>query len=114
MGEGLYHALGEESLPRMPCGVYSLVGAHKDLLPYLVRRLLENGANTSLVNRIADDAAPIEDVIRNPIELLESAPYEPRPGIPLPSRMFAPERVNSTGIDLSDCASAAPLCAAIE
>ena len=74
----------------------------------------ENGANTSFVNRIADDAAPIEDVIRNPIELLESVPYEPHPGLPLPSRMFAPERVNSAGIDLSDCASAAPLCAAIE
>ena len=114
MGEALYDALAEESRPAAPCRVYAPVGAHKDLLPYLVRRLLENGANTSFVNRIADDAAPIEDVIRNPIEIIEAMPYQPHPGIPLPRRMFAPERLNSHGLDLADAASVASISAAID
>jgi len=114
MGEALYDALGEEIQAAAPCRVYAPVGAHKDLLPYLVRRLLENGANTSFVIRIADDAAPIEDVIRNPIEILDGTPYRPHPGIALPSRMFAPERQNSVGIDLSDGASVESIRGAIE
>ena len=114
MGEALYDALAADSQSAVPCRVYAPVGAHKDLLPYLVRRLLENGANTSFVNRIADDDAPIEDVIRNPIEILGSAAYEPHPGIPLPGRMFAPARLNSAGIDLSDGESVAPIRSAIE
>ena len=114
MGEALYDALAEESRPAAPCRVYAPVGAHKDLLPYLVRRLLENGANMSFVNRIADDAAPIEDVIQNPIEILEAKPYQPHPGIPLPRRMFAPERLNSQGLDLADAASVASISTAID
>lgn len=114
MGEALYDALAGESHPKAPCRVYAPVGEHKDLLPYLVRRLLENGANTSFVNRIADDAAPIADVVRNPIAILDETPYRPHPGIPLPLEMFAPERLNSNGLDLADGASLAPAIASIE
>ena len=114
MGEALYDALAGESHPKAPCRVYAPVGEHKDLLPYLVRRLLENDANTSFVNRIADDAAPIVDVVRNPIDILDETPYRPHPDIPLPTEMFAPERLNSGGLDFADGASLAPVVAGIE
>jgi RHH-type transcriptional regulator, proline utilization regulon repressor / proline dehydrogenase / delta 1-pyrroline-5-carboxylate dehydrogenase len=114
MGKALYAALGETHDQSAPRRVYAPVGSHKDLLPYLVRRLLENGANTSFVNRLADDAAPIDDVIRSPAGIIGDAPYQPHPGIPLPARLFAVERENSAGVDLSDKASLAPLLAGIE
>src|SRR6185436_9066292 len=66
MGEALYQVVGEDA-PTVPCRVYAPVGSHEDLLPYLVRRLLENGANTSFVNRIFDEAVPPEQLVTDPV-----------------------------------------------
>ena len=74
MGEALYEQIvGPEHLDR-PCRIYAPVGNHEDLLPYLVRRLLENGANTSFVNRIVDDRQPIDEIIADPIAQLARLP----------------------------------------
>ncbi len=106
MGEGLYEELAklEAGIGEAPTPVriYAPVGSHKDLLAYLVRRLLENGANSSFVNRIADDEIPIEQLVRDPIADL--AALEPRrnPAIPLPNAIFGHGRKNSAGVDLSD------------
>ncbi|WP_137701711.1 bifunctional proline dehydrogenase/L-glutamate gamma-semialdehyde dehydrogenase PutA [Marimonas lutisalis] len=79
------------------CRIYAPVGAHRDLLAYLVRRLLENGANSSFVNQIVDEDVPPEDVARDPFEALSDA----APQIPTGPQLFAPERPNSTGFDLT-------------
>ena len=97
MGEALY-----EAAPPWPCRVYAPVGDHRDLLPYLVRRLLENGANTSFVNRILDEREPVEKVAADPVEGLARLPEKPHPKIPLPRDLYAPLRVNSAGLDLTD------------
>lgn len=104
MGDELYsEVVGENKLNR-PCRIYAPVGEHEDLLAYLVRRLLENGANSSFVNRIADDALPVEEIIRDPLEACEQereAPKgRPRP-IPLPIGIFG-ERRNSLGLALGE------------
>jgi RHH-type transcriptional regulator, proline utilization regulon repressor / proline dehydrogenase / delta 1-pyrroline-5-carboxylate dehydrogenase len=102
MGEALYDEIvGPDKLNR-PCRVYAPVGGHEDLLAYLVRRLLENGANTSFVNRIIDERAPIDDIVADPIARLASLPHKPHPKIPLPRDLFQPERRNSQGLDLAD------------
>lgn len=100
MGDSLYDEIvsAEE---RRPCRVYAPVGTHEELLAYLVRRLLENGANTSFVNRIADEKLPIEEMVIDPIQKLSEASPKPHPGIPLPKDLFAPNRENSQGLDLS-------------
>ena len=103
MGEPLYaQVVGKEQLER-PCRIYAPVGTHETLLAYLVRRLLENGANSSFVNRIADPAIPIEALIVDPVDQVRAMPY---PGtrhdqIALPADLY-PERRNSEGLDLSD------------
>jgi len=94
--------VGKGRLDR-PCRIYAPVGTHETLLAYLVRRLLENGANSSFVNRIADPAVPIDDMIVDPVDQVRAMPH---PGsrhdqIALPSGLF-PDRRNSAGIDLSD------------
>ncbi|MEQ7872803.1 bifunctional proline dehydrogenase/L-glutamate gamma-semialdehyde dehydrogenase PutA [Sphingomonas sp. ASV193] len=105
MGEGLYEELakleGALGDPVTPVRIYAPVGSHKELLAYLVRRLLENGANSSFVNRIADDEVPIDALVRDPVA--ELAALEPRrnPAIPLPDAIFTGRR-NSAGVDLSD------------
>jgi RHH-type proline utilization regulon transcriptional repressor/proline dehydrogenase/delta 1-pyrroline-5-carboxylate dehydrogenase len=102
MGEALYdEVVGAAKLDR-PCRVYAPVGSHEDLLAYLVRRLLENGANTSFVNRIVDEKAPIDDLVADPIARLRRLDPKPHPRIPLPAALFGAERRNSRGIDLSD------------
>ena len=102
MGEALYgEIVGAEKMDR-PCRVYAPVGSHEDLLAYLVRRLLENGANTSFVNRMADEREPIDEIIADPVARLARLPDKPHPGIPLPRDLFRPERANSRGIDLAD------------
>jgi RHH-type proline utilization regulon transcriptional repressor/proline dehydrogenase/delta 1-pyrroline-5-carboxylate dehydrogenase len=102
MGEALYDEIvGAAKLGR-PCRVYAPVGSHEDLLAYLVRRLLENGANTSFVNRIVDEKAPIDEIIADPIARLRRLTKKPHPRIPLPADLFQPERRNARGIDLSD------------
>jgi RHH-type transcriptional regulator, proline utilization regulon repressor / proline dehydrogenase / delta 1-pyrroline-5-carboxylate dehydrogenase len=105
MGEALYDEILEpegEDRPRRVCRVYAPVGSHEELLAYLVRRLLENGANTSFVNRIVDDKQPIEEIIADPVTRLARLPAKPYPHIPLPADLYAPARQNSRGIDLAD------------
>lgn len=96
------------------CRIYAPVGSHEDLLPYLVRRLLENGANSSFVNQIADPATPIQVLISNPREVLSQVTSIPHPKIPLPQNIFAPGRINSRGIDLSNYAELIELNKQIE
>jgi RHH-type transcriptional regulator, proline utilization regulon repressor / proline dehydrogenase / delta 1-pyrroline-5-carboxylate dehydrogenase len=102
MGETLYGEVVPAGKMGRPCRVYAPVGSHEDLLAYLVRRLLENGANTSFVNRIVDERAPIEDIIADPLARLAQLPAKPHAKIPLPRDLYRPERVNSPGLDLGD------------
>jgi RHH-type proline utilization regulon transcriptional repressor/proline dehydrogenase/delta 1-pyrroline-5-carboxylate dehydrogenase len=103
MGEELYTQLSKSDALRRPCRVYAPVGSHRDLLPYLVRRLLENGANTSFINRSLHATAPVEEVIADPVEQAEALLDEPRhPKIPLPKDLFGKNRVNSRGWNLAD------------
>ncbi|HWB51811.1 MAG TPA: bifunctional proline dehydrogenase/L-glutamate gamma-semialdehyde dehydrogenase PutA [Stellaceae bacterium] len=107
MGEALHDqvvaqgSLGD-SLEGRPCRVYAPVGGHEDLLAYLVRRLLENGANTSFVNRIVDETQPVAAIVADPVAALARAEPKAHPAIPLPRDLYRPERVNSAGIDLAD------------
>ena len=112
MGEALYGQVveGDQALP---CRIYAPVGSHEDLLPYLVRRLLENGANTSFVNRIVDERAPVDDIIADPLEKMRGLATKPHPHIPTPPDIYRPERRNSRGIDVSDPLELMPLDAAM-
>jgi RHH-type proline utilization regulon transcriptional repressor/proline dehydrogenase/delta 1-pyrroline-5-carboxylate dehydrogenase len=102
MGEALYDQIvGPDKMDR-PCRIYAPVGRHEDLLPYLVRRLLENGANTSFVNRIVDDKQPIDEIIADPVARLMQLPVKPHPRIPLPRDLYGPQRKNARGLDLND------------
>ena len=102
MGEALYAEIVGRDKPGRPCRVYAPVGSHEDLLAYLVRRLLENGANTSFVNRLVDEREPIDEIIADPVARLARLPHKPHPAIPLPRDIFQPARGNSQGIDLAD------------
>jgi RHH-type proline utilization regulon transcriptional repressor/proline dehydrogenase/delta 1-pyrroline-5-carboxylate dehydrogenase len=106
MGEGLYEELGklEEAMGDAPTPVriYAPVGSHKELLAYLVRRLLENGANSSFVNRIADEHVSLDALIRDPVAELAAQEPKRNPAIPLPRLIFGEARRNSAGVDLSD------------
>ena len=101
MGAALYRQLLQGTEARIACRVYAPVGSHEDLLPYLVRRLLENGANTSFVNRLEDERSPIEEVIADPVARLRDTTPAPHPRIPLPADIY-PDRRNSSGINLAD------------
>ena len=103
MGDALYQAVRATggSAP-VACRVYAPVGGHRDLLPYLVRRLLENGANTSFVNRIGDPQVAIDDLVADPLARARSWDFAPATRIPLPADIFAPERRNSAGVSLAD------------
>lgn len=104
MGEPLYEEVtGRDKLNR-PCRVYAPVGTHETLLAYLVRRLLENGANTSFVNRIADETIPVSELVVDPIEEASRlTPLgAPHAKIPLPRQLYGNERSNSMGFDLSN------------
>jgi RHH-type proline utilization regulon transcriptional repressor/proline dehydrogenase/delta 1-pyrroline-5-carboxylate dehydrogenase len=100
MGEDLYGVVMNQPGFRHACRVYAPVGEHEDLLPYLVRRLLENGSNTSFVNRIVDEELPVAEVARDPIE--QVAAFEPvaHPAIPLPRDLYGADRINSAGLNL--------------
>ncbi|QIR07871.1 bifunctional proline dehydrogenase/L-glutamate gamma-semialdehyde dehydrogenase PutA [Salinivibrio costicola] len=96
MGDALYnHAKG---LFNSDVRIYAPVGSHKDLLPYLVRRLLENGANSSFVHRLVDARCPIEDLIASPVDILRGHATLHNDRIPLPSEIFGPTRQNSQGV----------------
>ncbi|MEO8740664.1 MAG: trifunctional transcriptional regulator/proline dehydrogenase/L-glutamate gamma-semialdehyde dehydrogenase [Casimicrobiaceae bacterium] len=121
MGETLYErVVGKRNLDR-PCRIYAPVGTHETLLGYLVRRLLENGANTSFVNRIGDPDVSIDALIADPVaEARNLRPVgAPHPTIALPRDLFGAERVNSAGLDLAsedrlrDLSAAFAACAAL-
>ena len=111
MGEPLYEQvvgkIADGKLNR-PCRVYAPVGTHETLLAYLVRRLLENGANTSFVNRIADHSISIQELVADPVASIERMGTQegniglPHPRIPLPRDLYGTERANSAGIDMAN------------
>ncbi len=102
MGEELYAEVVDPAKHDRPCRVYAPVGNHEDLLPYLVRRLLENGSNTSFVNKIADESIDVMDIIADPLELAARHDFAAHDRIPTPGDIFQPERANSHGVNLPD------------
>jgi RHH-type proline utilization regulon transcriptional repressor/proline dehydrogenase/delta 1-pyrroline-5-carboxylate dehydrogenase len=106
MGEGVYREVMKN--PLVACRVYAPVGAHKDLLAYLVRRLLENGANSSFVHQLADESVGLPELLISPLQL------SPVPSLPLPADLFGPARRNSAGLDLTVPTMRAPLLAAYQ
>ncbi|MEO6247054.1 MAG: bifunctional proline dehydrogenase/L-glutamate gamma-semialdehyde dehydrogenase PutA [Sphingomicrobium sp.] len=106
MGEGLYEELArlerERGELQTPVRIYAPVGSHKELLAYLVRRLLENGANSSFVNRIADEHVALDALVRDPVAELAALKSRRNPHIPLPDAIFGSARRNSAGFDLTD------------
>jgi len=102
MGAELYDQIVPEDRYNIPCRIYAPVGSHEDLLPYLVRRLLENGANSSFVNRIVDEKAPLSSLVENPVEKAKQLLPLINENIPLPINIFKPIRTNSKGIDFTD------------
>jgi RHH-type proline utilization regulon transcriptional repressor/proline dehydrogenase/delta 1-pyrroline-5-carboxylate dehydrogenase len=115
MGEPLYEEIvGPENVGR-PCRIYAPVGTHETLLAYLVRRLLENGANTSFVNRIADPAVPVDELIADPaaVAAAVSPLGAPHDRIALPRALYGPARLNSAGLDFSNEQRLASLSAAL-
>ncbi|HUQ14143.1 MAG TPA: bifunctional proline dehydrogenase/L-glutamate gamma-semialdehyde dehydrogenase PutA, partial [Novosphingobium sp.] len=114
MGEDVYAELAKiEGNRRTPVRIYAPVGGHKDLLAYLVRRLLENGANSSFVNRMADAEVPVAELTGDPVAELEALKPRRNPAIPLPRDIF-PGRANSAGIDLADPLVREPLLTRME
>ena len=102
MGETLYdQVVGEQNLGRR-VRVYAPVGTHETLLAYLVRRLLENGANTSFVNQIVDENISIDQLIRSPFDTIEKEGIHLHPALPLPRNLYGSSRQNSRGVDLSN------------
>jgi RHH-type proline utilization regulon transcriptional repressor/proline dehydrogenase/delta 1-pyrroline-5-carboxylate dehydrogenase len=102
MGETLYdQVVGPDQLDR-PCRIYAPVGTHETLLAYLVRRLLENGANSSFVHRIVDSSISVDELLQDPVELAAGNGGAPHPRVPLPAELYGSERRNSAGIDLND------------
>jgi RHH-type proline utilization regulon transcriptional repressor/proline dehydrogenase/delta 1-pyrroline-5-carboxylate dehydrogenase len=113
MGEALHREVVHPERLGKPCRIYAPVGGYRDLLAYLVRRLLENGANTSFVNRLADDAAPISAIVADPIEKAAALPEKANPLIPSPPDLFLPERRNSLGLPLFEATVREPLLRAM-
>ena len=106
MGEELYHQLARQGLiltgdkggVSPGCRIYAPVGEHADLLAYLVRRLLENGANTSFVNNLQNRSLPIDNLLQDPVEATSAVPAS----LPLPAEIYYPHRMNSAGMNLAD------------
>jgi len=108
MGEELYAQLAEDR-PDIACRTYAPVGSHRDLLAYLVRRLLENGANSSFVAVIADSSVSTAALLQRPADLIGSAAEARHPNLPLPRDLLEPQRVNSRGVEFGDRAALADL-----
>jgi RHH-type proline utilization regulon transcriptional repressor/proline dehydrogenase/delta 1-pyrroline-5-carboxylate dehydrogenase len=104
MGEALYEQLIADR-PALACRTYAPVGSHRDLLAYLVRRLLENGANSSFVALAADDAVPVAKLLRRPADMIGTAGNARHPNIPLPVDLYRPQRRNSAGLEFGDRAA---------
>lgn len=101
MGQSLYNHVVDQNEFNKPCRIYAPVGTHKELLGYLVRRLLENGANSSFVNRLADEHTPLEQMVVDPVARMASLQSKPHPRIPLPKDLYQ-DWQNSQGMDLSN------------
>ncbi len=106
MGEGVYREVLKN--PLIGCRVYAPVGKHRDLLAYLVRRLLENGANSSFVHQLADESVGMEEILVSPLRL------EPQSAFVLPPVLFGPGRKNSAGLDLEVATQRATLQTAFD
>ncbi len=102
MGMALYEQIVGPDKLNIPCRIYAPVGSHHDLLPYLVRRLIENGANTSFVHHLANNSISIEEIITDPITKTEQNKKLPHPKIPLPVDLYKGDRKNFVAPDLSD------------
>jgi RHH-type proline utilization regulon transcriptional repressor/proline dehydrogenase/delta 1-pyrroline-5-carboxylate dehydrogenase len=113
MGEPLYDQIVGQAGRHRLVRIYAPVGSHETLLAYLVRRLLENGANTSFVNRIVDERVPVEELIADPVEQAAPLAGAPHPRIALPSDLFGAQRSNSAGIDLASEPVRARIAAAL-
>lgn len=112
MGDGLYDNIMQEQ--KIPVRIYAPVGEHKSLLAYLVRRLLENGANSSFVNNIVDDNVPLSELVEDPVEKMKRWSQINNPHIAMPNAIYGDERVNSKGIDLTDIPRVQQLAAATQ
>src|SRR5882757_6744378 len=112
MGEALYAKLAEDR-PGIACRTYAPVGSHRDLLAYLVRRLLENGANSSFVALAADEAVPVTALLRRPADIVDNPDDARHPNIRLPRDLFSPQRVNSRGLEFGERAVLRQLVAAV-
>jgi RHH-type transcriptional regulator, proline utilization regulon repressor / proline dehydrogenase / delta 1-pyrroline-5-carboxylate dehydrogenase len=108
MGETLYEAL-LHAAPEAACRVYAPVGGHRDLLAYLVRRLLENGANSSFVYAAADPKVPVSAILQRPQSVIGNARHARHPKIPRPGDLYRPERKNSSGVEFGHAESLAAL-----
>ena len=106
MGEGIYREVLKN--PLIPLRIYAPVGAHRDLLAYLVRRLLENGANSSFVHQLTDEHVRLDELLASPLHLSAQT------GLPLPANLYGSQRKNSAGYDLADSTQRAPMLAALE
>ncbi|APE29915.1 bifunctional proline dehydrogenase/L-glutamate gamma-semialdehyde dehydrogenase [Halomonas aestuarii] len=109
MGEALYDVALKRAPKGTYCRIYAPVGAHKDLLPYLVRRLLENGANSSFVHQLVDPRVPVESLCVHPVETLKPFATYANSRIPLPRDIYGPTRRNSRGVNLNISSQYRPL-----
>ena len=100
MGDSLFDQILRED--GIQCRIYAPVGKHQDLLAYLVRRLLENGANSSFVNAIVDESQTIESLLADPVEKVQQFSQQHHPKIPMPFELYGEERTNSRGVELAD------------
>jgi RHH-type proline utilization regulon transcriptional repressor/proline dehydrogenase/delta 1-pyrroline-5-carboxylate dehydrogenase len=114
MGEELYTHVTDPSGLGIPCRVYAPVGEHEDLLPYLVRRLLENGSNTSFVNRIVNENEPVDAIIADPVRAVDALEKVAHARIPQPVDIYQPERRNSLGVHLANGAVCQAMAARME
>ena len=112
MGDALYHDL-RKAFPDLPCRTYAPVGGHRDLLAYLVRRLLENGANSSFVAASTDDDLPIDALLKRPSTIIGAAEDAHHPSLPKPPALFGAARRNSHGFEFGHRASLDALTQAI-
>jgi RHH-type proline utilization regulon transcriptional repressor/proline dehydrogenase/delta 1-pyrroline-5-carboxylate dehydrogenase len=112
MGDSLYDQI--VTVENIQCRIYAPVGEHEDLLAYLVRRLLENGANSSFVNAIVDDTRPVESLLEDPVERTQRLKHKYNEQIQKPLELYGKERDNSKGIDLTDINQITPLKASLD
>lgn len=113
MGDELYEQVLRQ-FPGVACRVYAPVGSHEELLPYLVRRLLENGANTSFVHRIVDPATSIASIVADPVAQVDELKQVRHPRIPLPADLYGETRRNSRGLNMADSSVRRALSSVLE